>query len=211
MRSRAALLIVLAFGALLFIQDTGSAGPRRRAILEELTRLRGDVAQLTNQLSYVHGDLAKSPPSYPGGGSTGLCDDPCAVDSDGDGVGDCEDYCPCDPDTADADGDGAPDCADPCPDDATDACADPCNQDSDGDGTGDCEDPCPWDPAPPADADEDGVVDCQDPCPGDPTNECWGPCGIDQDGDGVGDCIDDCPYMEGGGSPTRECKPMTAN
>ena len=189
MRARNLTVLALATALALFHgAGTAHAGKKLR---DEVTRLRGDIAHLSTQLNFMQRDMATRPAGYPGGG---LCDDPCAVDSDEDGVDDCNDYCPCDPNTADSDADGMPDCADPCPDDATDACIDPCRMDSDGDGITDCEDQCPWDPAPAVDTDSDGIVDCQDPCPEDATNECWDPCKLDQDGDNVPDCEDDCPW-----------------
>jgi thrombospondin type 3 repeat protein len=161
------------------------------ALQQELAQLRASLAVLESRVEFEARQDAGAPTSPVGG----ICGDPCAQDSDGDGVGDCEDFCPCDVENADADADGVPDCADPCPDDATDACIDPCHIDSDGDGTNDCEDPCPWDPAPASDRDADGVPDCQDPCPDEPSNECIGPCPLlDQDGDGVRDCTDPCPF-----------------
>ena len=188
MRPRNSTVLALAAVLALFPgAGTANAWTKLRA---EVTRLRGDIAHLASQLNFMQRDIAVRP----AGGTAGLCDDPCATDSDADGVGDCEDYCPCDPNTADTDADNIPDCADPCPDDATDACIDPCRMDSDGDGVTDCEDQCPWDPAPAVDTDADGIVDCQDPCPDDATNECWDPCKLDQDGDGVADCEDNCPW-----------------
>ena len=73
--------------------------------------------------------------------------DPCSLDSDGDGVNDCDDACP------DVWGDGP----DGCP------AADPCSVDSDGDGVNDCDDACPYEWG-------DGPDGCPaaDPCMGDP-------------------------------------------
>jgi hypothetical protein len=157
----------------------------------ELAELRAEIARLESQLEFQMRQNVSDGPSF------ALCSDPCAVDSDGDGAGDCEDACPCDPANTDGDGDGALDCFDPCPTDPADACIDPCQADSDGDGIDDCGDPCPFDPAPPVDADQDGVPDCSDPCLGEPTNACSGPCpDLDQDGDGILDCRDPCPYGE---------------
>jgi hypothetical protein len=179
--------------------------PKRKSVRKEVAELREEVAQLRAGLGVlesrvafeVRRDAVAAPPAV-----GGICGDPCAQDSDGDGSGDCEDLCPCDATNADGDADGSPDCSDPCPDDATDACIDPCRMDSDGDGTSDCEDACPWDPAPASDGDEDGVPDCQDPCPDDPANACFGPCPLlDQDGDGVRDCTDPCPFGEETGMP----------
>jgi hypothetical protein len=189
---------------------SGEAKTRKpRKLRAEIAQLRATVAQLQSDLDFQRRrDAAGGAPGnvVPGGGGGfwpgGVCGDPCAADSDGDGTGDCEDPCPCDPANTDSDGDGAPDCFDPCPDDATDACIDPCRMDSDGDGVTDCDDPCPWDPAAAADGDEDGVADCQDSCPDDPTNECFNPCPLlDQDGDGTRDCNDPCPWGEATGMP----------
>ena len=193
MRTRKALTIGLAIAALaIHVAAAAQDEPKRPRLRRQVILLRAELAQLATQVSYATRAIADQPqPGFPAGS---LCADPCATDSDGDGLGDCEDYCPCDPNTADGDGDAVPDCADPCPDDATDACIDPCNMDSDGDGTNDCEDVCPWDPAPVTDADEDNIPDCQDFCPGDPDNICFEPCRVDQDGDGVGDCDDECPW-----------------
>jgi hypothetical protein len=172
--------------------EAGKSHPRLRAQIREL---RVQVAQLAAHVDFMNrSEDSGTPVGGVDGNGWNMCGDPCSTDSDGDGVGDCEDYCPCDPDIADSDGDAVPDCADPCPDDATDACADPCRQDSDGDDSGDCEDPCPYDRAPPVDADADGVFDCQDMCPTDPANQCWDWCELDQDGDGVSDCKDPCPW-----------------
>jgi hypothetical protein len=208
MRARLTTTIAFALVGVALFGDVGTADAKRRLLREEVTRLRADIAQLSNQLGFMQRDFDAQPPMG-GGAAGGLCDDPCAVDSDDDGVGDCNDLCPCDPNNADTDADGMPDCADPCPDDATNACMDPCRNDSDGDGTNDCEDQCPWDPATPADSDSDGLVDCQDPCPDDATNTCWEPCKLDQDGDGVADCEDSCPWAPdaGEGSPLPGCYP----
>lgn len=198
--------------AMAVLQGTAEAGEKRQAIRRELAALRAELAQLSTQINFVHRDLRTQPARMvapganpdSGGGWGSLCYDPCAEDSDDDGIGDCEDYCPCDPNTADTDSDGVMDCADPCPDDATDDCINPCRNDSDGDSVNDCEDPCPYDPAAAVDGDEDGLPDCVDPCPDDATNLCWDPCRLDQDGDGVDDCNDWCPWA--GGTP-ENCLP----
>lgn len=119
-------------------------------------------------------------------------------DSDGDGVPDCFDECPADPNKTspgacgcgvpdtDTDGDGTPNCFDLCPADpgkiapGTCGCGVP-DTDTDGDGTPDCVDNCPTDPAKLdpgvcgcgavddlTDADLDGTPDCIDPDPNDP-------------------------------------------
>jgi hypothetical protein len=135
-------------------------------------------------------------------------------DFDGDGIGNCLDGCPLDPNKGgfnetsnfywcpcgvpedeDSDGDGIPDCADNCPDDP-----DHGTTDSDGDGFTDCIDQCPNDPekwnpvftrrcpcgVPDEDSDGDLVLDCLDLCPGEDD-------GPDADIDGLPDCADPCP------------------
>lgn len=178
-----------------------TAGVKEKKLRAELLELKARVAQLESQSGFLMRKGAQ-PVVSPGLG--GLCTDPCAVDSDQDGVGDCEDPCPCDASQADGDGDGMPDCADPCPGDATNACIDPCRQDADGDGVTDCEDPCPWDASAAVDGDGDGIMDCNDPCPGDRKNACIEPCPLDADGDGTKDCVDPCPWGEING-PGRPC------
>ena len=197
MKRAKTLLMVLGIAAFvaLFAASGQSSRPKPKRLRAEIAELKSMVAQLQSQLDYqMRRDAAGGITTSPIGG---LCSDPCAIDSDGDGEGDCDDLCPCDPTTDDSDGDGVPNCADPCPDDATDACIDPCRQDSDGDGVTDCGDPCPWDPSPAKDADEDGIPDCADPCPENKDNDCTVPCPLDADGDGTKDCIDPCPYGDG--------------
>jgi hypothetical protein len=202
MRSR----IGLALAVLLVI--VGSADAKKQSKLRhEIEMLQARVAQLESRLQFESRRVEQLLPTVIGVVG-GLCADPCATDSDADGVGDCEDLCPCDPANADDDSDGMPNCYDPCPDDATDACIDPCRHDSDGDGTNDCEDACPWDPNPPADADNDGIPDCADPCP-DGTLGCTEPCPLDADGDGTKDCVDPCPYGAEGKYPCIGMPPGT--
>jgi len=210
MKSRYVTMIGLALAAITLSVAVAHAQdePKRPRLRKQVILLRAELAELAIQVSYATRGLADQPnggPSVPGG----ICGDPCATDSDEDGLGDCEDYCPCDPNIADEDGDSIPDCADPCLDDPIQACIDPCNIDSDGDGTNDCDDVCPWDPAAAGDEDEDGIPDCQDFCPGDPQNLCFEPCNVDRDGDGIDDCDDVCPWL---GIPTEpgtvpECLP----
>ena len=143
------------------------------------------------------------------------------VDSDGDGLLDCEDGCPNDPtkvapgacgcgvpDT-DTDGDGVADCDDGCPDDPSKVTPGDCgcgvaDLDTDGDGLADCADECPDDPAKVApgdcgcgvadtDSDGDGVADCVDGCPNDPSKSVPGACGCGvADADSDGDGVLDC-------------------
>ncbi len=134
------------------------------------------------------------------------------LDSDGDGVLDCEDRCPGGDDSLDSDGDGVPDACDDCPQtpdadqadadgdgigDACDNCPDTANAaqvDSDGDGVGDACDDCPdVANADQADSDGDGVGDACDNCP-DTANAAQ----VDSDGDGVGDACDNCPDAANG-------------
>lgn len=189
--------------AALFCAGSADAGAKTKKLRAEVAELRERIARLESQASFLmrresrpaSGAVA---PGIPGN----LCTDPCSVDSDGDGVGDCDDPCPCDKEQKDTDGDGTADCLDPCPDDATDACIDPCRADTDGDGTTDCTDPCPWDPASVRDTDGDGMPDCADPCPADRKNACATPCPLDADGDGQKDCTDPCPW---GIDPSGAC------
>lgn len=141
--------------------------------------------------------------------ANGECPINCEVDSDGDGVKDCDELCDSDPDKTqpgqcgcgnadtDDDGDGVANCIDQCAgeDDTVD---------SDGDGSPDCVESCDNDPAKIApgqcgcgtadtDDDGDGVANCLDQCPGaDDT--------LDTDGDGIADCLDPCPN-----DPTNSC------
>jgi hypothetical protein len=122
------------------------------------------------------------------------------VDSDGDGVLNCQDTCPNTPAGQQVNGEGC-------------SCAqlDP-NADSDGDGVTDCNDVCPNDPTkstsagacgcgnPETDTDGDGTPDCIDGCPNDPNKIVPGilGCGVaeqDTDGDGIPDSVDNCPTV----------------
>jgi len=126
------------------------------------------------------------------------------VDSDGDGVFDCDDEFPSDPNEwLDTDGDGVGDNSDIFPNDPTewadrdgdsigdngDAFPDDLNEwaDSDGDGVGDNTDAFPNDPSETADTDGDGVGNNADDLPNDPNET------VDTDGDGVGDNSDAFP------------------
>src|SRR5438105_1198560 len=132
-------------------------------------------------------------------------DGPCDVDTDSDGVVDCLDGCPNDPNKidpglcgcgvpdVDSDGDGLPDCMDGCPNDPLKLAPGVCgcgnaDTDSDGDGLPDCMDGCPNDPLKVApaqcgcgaldtDTDGDGTADCHDACPNDPLKIAPGLCG----------------------------------
>ncbi len=100
-------------------------------------------------------------------------------DTDGDGVSDCEDAYPEDPDEwVDSDGDGIPDGEDAYPENPDEWA------DSDGDGVPDGEDAYPENPDEWADSDSDGVPDGEDAFPENP-NE-W----ADGDNDGIGDNAD---------------------
>src|SRR5262245_31836037 len=75
-----------------------AAGHGRHAIRRELAALRAELAQLSTQINFVHRDLRTQPARMvapgagpdSGGGWGSLCYDPCAEDSDDDGIGDCE-------------------------------------------------------------------------------------------------------------------------
>jgi hypothetical protein len=182
------------FLAFLLLPSLAAAHPHSHPrIKDRIARLESRLALQTNLLqSQIDYQARRTANMVPGGG---MCGDPCAIDSDNDGIGDCEDVCPCDDNAFDTDHDGNSDCADPCPNDATDACANPCSEDSDRDGMNDCEDPCPYDPANPVDSDGDGLHDCQDACPHNANHDCYAECEWDQDGDGLPDCSDPCPWV----------------
>ena len=108
-------------------------------------------------------------------GSVTISDDSCVAldcgaDSDGDGVGDCDDECPGEEDI-DSDGDGVVDCNDQCPDDPYKTEPGDCgcgvdDVDTDSDGIPDCNDECPDTPddctACTGDFTEDGAIDIHD-------------------------------------------------
>jgi hypothetical protein len=127
-------------------------------------------------------------------------------DTDGDGVNDCIDGCPNDPQktapgicgcgVSDVDGDidGTADCHDNCP-----LNPNPQQADADFDGVGNVCDNCPQVSNPQQlDADGDGVGNACDGCPQDANKTSPGTCGcgvpdVDSDGDGTLDCLDGCP------------------
>ena len=135
-----AVVLVVTLAAL------GLAAAPASAKSSKLKRLRDEVSRLEARLAAVERQMAQQAqrlalvPLAP----AGFCSDPCAVDSDADGLGDCDDPCPCDPNHADADADEWPDCMDPCPGDAENACIWACRAEPDGSGTGtaDCVEPC---------------------------------------------------------------------
>lgn len=123
------------------------------------------------------------------------------IDSDNDGIMDCNDSCPADPlktepgvcgcgiPDVDVDGDGIMDCTDLCPDDPLKTAPGVC-------GCG----------APDIDSDNDGTMDCLDLCPSDPLKTDPGICGcgiadIDSDNDGTMNCVDLCPADPAKSSP----------
>jgi hypothetical protein len=122
------------------------------------------------------------------------------------------DVCECD--LGDSDSDGVDDCTDGCPNDPNKTEPGDCgcgveDIDSDSDGTADCIDGCPEDPnktepgdcgcgVEDIDSDADGTADCIDGCPEDPNKTEPGDCGCgisddDSDADGTLDCFDGCP------------------
>lgn len=150
--TRAAALVV----ALLTVVLTAAPAPAKSS---KVKRLRAQVTALEARLAELERQVSRQAvrlelvPTMPGG----FCGDPCTVDSDGDGLGDCEDLCPCDPDHRNSDGDEWPDCMDPCPDDAENACIWVCQTEPDPSGMGvvECPVPCvtptgePCEPPPP--------------------------------------------------------------
>ena len=218
-RSGVSTVLVVAFVGVVGMMLAPRSAQAQRSVRMKVVRLQAELADLRAELATIKGQMAQldTAVEYQGrragmpqpNGGTGLCGDPCATDSDEDGVNDCEDLCPCDPNNADSDGDQMPDCYDPCPDDAANDCINPCRQDTDGDHLNDCEDPCPYDPAEAKDTDADGIADCQDPCPDDASNRCIYPCPLDQDGDGMKDCNDVCPWAADGSVSPNCPVPMT--
>ncbi|MFG6687078.1 T9SS type A sorting domain-containing protein, partial [Mariniflexile sp. HNIBRBA6329] len=156
------------------------------------------------------------------GDGTNDCEDLCPANPNKTDPG----VCGCGVVDMDTDNDGVLDCNDqeinsPCPNDVN---ANGVSNDTDGDGTPNCQDGCPSDPnktspgvcgcgVADTDTDSDGVLDCNDqeinsPCPndvnangvsndtdGDGTPNCQDTCdnSIDSDGDGTNDCEDLCP------------------
>lgn len=191
---------VLAIVVLAAIVSPAEAKKARSKLRQEIALLQARLAQVESRLQFESRRVEALLPTVIGVVG-GLCADPCATDSDGDGIGDCKDLCPCDATNADDDGDGMPNCYDPCPTEADNACIDPCRTDGDADGVPDCKDPCPWDPATVTDGDDDGLPDCLDPCPDGSTGDCAPPCPLDADGDGTKDCVDPCPFGAAGDFP----------
>ncbi|MEO8178622.1 MAG: LamG-like jellyroll fold domain-containing protein [Deltaproteobacteria bacterium] len=109
--------------------------------------------------------------------AAGASTDPaCLTDADGDGVSDCLDGCPADPNKREA---GACGCG-------------VIDVDLDADGTLDCQEMCPGDPAktapgacgcglPDVDSDGDGTLDCDESCPFEATRLAPGTCGCAAD------------------------------
>ena len=135
--------------------------------------------------------------------------DECTIDTCNPNSGYCEFSAP------DSDGDGVFDCHDGCPNDPNKTSPGQCGcgvseTDSDSDGTPNCLDQCPLDPQktdpgvcgcgiPDQDSDSDGKLNCQDGCPFDAAKVTPGACGcgvpdIDSDGDGALSCQEQCPF-----------------
>lgn len=124
--------------------------------------------------------------------------------------------------TGDNDNDGVPNCSDGCPGDPNKTAPGTCgcgasDADFDNDGLANCVDGCPTDPnktspgtcgcgRPDTNTDGDLLPDCFDQCPTDPNKLFPGACGcgepdIDSDGDGTPNCIDGCPFNSGKTTP----------
>ncbi|MGM5471000.1 T9SS type A sorting domain-containing protein [Flavobacteriaceae bacterium LMO-SS05] len=159
----------------------------------------------------------------PGACGCGVAD----IDTDSDGVLDCNDNeinspCPNNVDASgvsvDTDSDNTPDCLDNCPNDPLKTEAGTCgcgvaDVDTDSDGVLDCNDneinsPCPNNVdanGVSIDSDSDSTPDCLDNCPNDPLKTEVGACGCgfvdtDTDADSIPDCNDACPN-----DPTNTC------
>jgi len=141
------------------------------------------------------GDPCDGCPGDPDKTAPGVCG--CGVpdsDADSDGMLDCQDPCPTNPQN---------DCIDQCPDDPAKSdpgecgCGHP-DTDTDGDGTADCNDSCPLisDPAQ-TDDDGDGVGNVCDNCPNTANAD-----QVDADGDATGDV---CEAPVGRGFPGLAC------
>ncbi|SDB65799.1 Por secretion system C-terminal sorting domain-containing protein [Flavobacteriaceae bacterium MAR_2010_188] len=126
-----------------------------------------------------------------------------SIDTDGDGVADCLDVCQGGNDTADSDNDGIPDFCDDC------------NEliDTDRDGLNDCIDqeinsPCAYEVdanGVSLDDDNDGVANCLDICPG-------GDDSLDTDGDGIPDFCDMCnELIDTDGDGVSDCTDQEIN
>ena len=72
-----------------------------RALKEQVAALKAEMlaqtSQIRSEVEYLARDRGPGSGFAPGGFCGG---DPCKEDSDGDGLGDCEDVCPCEPSTA---------------------------------------------------------------------------------------------------------------
>ena len=136
---------------------------KRAAVWTKLAREEVEVFRKRNEMWKCLGvEKPKPPPPKP------KPIDPCAKDSDSDGIPDCRDLCPNQPE----DYQGYED-SDGCPDG---------ERDTDGDGIPDYRDKCPLEPE-----DKNGFQD-DDGCPD---------ALIDTDGDGIPDFRDKCPTVPG--------------
>jgi hypothetical protein len=190
--------------------DGGSFGPIILAGVEFFDSLPGQAGGIQGATVFYEEDFPESLPKT-------FCD-PCAQDTDGDGVPNCEDGCPDDPnktepglcgcgiEDTDTDGDQTPDCLDQCPNDPLKTEPGTC-----GCGVADSD----------TDTDEDGTPDCIDQCPEDPLKTEPGTCGcgvpdnVDQAGvilvDGCPvscETSDDCPDDFNGRSGV--CSPLNS-
>lgn len=171
---------------------------------ERMERELFERQQLHHQ-QHQQRDLCPLDPKKTSPGQCGCGVEEQAGDADGDGVIDCLDPCPLNPNRVDGD----------CPCESNKPFPMQCgcavwDEDTDRDGTADCIDGCPFDRfkvtsgkcgcgIPDDDDDADGTPNCFDICPNDPLKTTPMTCGCgmpetDTDGDGTADCIDQCPH-----------------
>ncbi len=188
-----------------------------KLVASDGSQIAQDLVNVTVEAGVIDNCPSDANKTDPGQCGCGVPD----VDSDGDGVLDCNDLCPDDPgksdpgtcgcgvSDADLNNDGVPDCVDACPNDPNKSSPGQCgcgvaDTDTDSDGTPDCNDACPTDSNKvvagqcgcgvlDVDTDGDGTFDCDDLCPADANKTAPGICGCGAtDVDSDGDGAPDC-------------------